>query len=167
MCRPWNSKILPLIFTLFYCFFPFIVHSLGYRPSKASHVRAYNGHGEIIAPIDLFHNGGLLVYSFICMISSLSDLVWKWEFVCILHMKVRKANYHSYKRIYLKRYIEKRRSSTSVRFVSLLFYILQTVLILTFSNQFPFQTRGYTACKFCPCAITISCVKCWVFRFKT
>ena len=28
-----------------------------------------------IFQIDLFHNGGLLIYSFICMIISLSDLV--------------------------------------------------------------------------------------------
>ena len=87
--RPWNTTILLLLFTLFYCFSSFIIHSRSYRPSKASHVRAYNGHREILAPIDLFHNGGLLIYSFIRMISRLSDLVWKWEFVRILHMLTR------------------------------------------------------------------------------
>ena len=40
-------------------------------------------------PIDLFRNGGLLIYSFICMIISLSDLVWKKVFLCIFHMLTR------------------------------------------------------------------------------
>ena len=45
--------------------------------------------------IDLFHNGGLLTYSFICMIISLSDLVsmcnsYTKEF--LLSNEVRKVN---------------------------------------------------------------------------
>ena len=45
--------------------------------------------------IDLFHNGGLLIYSFICMIISLSDLVgmcnsYTKEF--LLSNEVRKVN---------------------------------------------------------------------------
>ena len=39
--------------------------------------------------IDLFHNGGLLMYSFTYMIISLSDLVWKKVFLCIFHMLTR------------------------------------------------------------------------------
>ena len=39
--------------------------------------------------VDLFHNGGLLIYSFICLIISFSDLVWKWEFFCFFHMLMR------------------------------------------------------------------------------
>ena len=42
-----------------------------------------------IALIDLFHNGGLLMYSFKYMIISLSDLVWKKVFLCIFHMLTR------------------------------------------------------------------------------
>ena len=40
-------------------------------------------------PIDLFHNGGLLMYSFKYMIISLSDLVWKKVFLCIFQMLTR------------------------------------------------------------------------------
>ena len=32
--------------------------------------------------IYLFHDGGLLIYFLICLIISLSSLVWKWEFFC-------------------------------------------------------------------------------------
>ena len=40
--------------------------------------------------IDLFHNGGRLLYSLICMIISLSDLLWKYEFSqCILYLLTR------------------------------------------------------------------------------
>ena len=43
----------------------------------------------VVSEIDLFHNGGLLRYSFKYMIISLSDLVWKKVFLCIFHMLTR------------------------------------------------------------------------------
>ena len=51
--------------------------------------------------IDLFHKGGLLTYSLICMIISLSGLVS----MCTVQKnsdfsnEARKVNYHTYKRI--------------------------------------------------------------------
>ena len=46
--------------------------------------------------IDLFHNGGGLIYSFICTIISLSDLVSTNPHA----NEVRKENYRTYIRIY-------------------------------------------------------------------
>ena len=50
-----------------------LINKLQYEKTKVSSVkrkRKKTRHG-----IDLFHNGGLLIYSFICMIIGLSDLV--------------------------------------------------------------------------------------------
>ena len=51
---------------------------------------------------ELFHNGGLLMYSFTYMIIKLSDFVLKESFsLYFSHAnEVRKAYYHTYKRIY-------------------------------------------------------------------
>ena len=42
-----------------------------------------------LAAIDLFHNGGPLIYSVLSMIISLCDLDRKEKFFCILHMLTR------------------------------------------------------------------------------
>ena len=54
--------------------------------------------------IDLFHNGGLLMYSFTCMIISLSDLIRKKVFLCILHMLTRLERLII---IYIKEYVNR------------------------------------------------------------
>ena len=54
--------------------------------------------------IDLFHNGGLLMYSFTCMIISLSDLVRKKVFLCIFHMLTRLERLII---IYIKEYVNR------------------------------------------------------------
>ena len=68
------------------------VNSVNYAPLFAMELDELLLNNKII---DLFHNGGLLIYSFICMIISLSDLVsmcnsYTKEF--LLSNEVRKVN---------------------------------------------------------------------------
>ena len=78
--------------------------------SYAQHFRIWtisvlnNNDKFVYKAIDLFHNGGLLMYSVTCMIRSLSDLIWKKVFLCILHMLTRLERLII---IYIKEYVNK------------------------------------------------------------
>ena len=64
------------LFKVFKCLRNIQVSSLWLQASPASVVKP--GH-FLCCGIDLFHNGGLLIYSFLCMIIGLSNLVSMWK----------------------------------------------------------------------------------------
>ena len=84
--------------------------------------------------IDLFHNGGLLIYSFLCMIISLSDVVWKRVYLCTLHMLTRSVRLII---IHVKEYINRPAYDRGLNHRSTSFPIKYTIESMVYCSHLP------------------------------